>query len=124
MGEFNNYFKHRRMELGYTARGFAKEKGYDVGYISRLENGIIAPPAEHEKVVALAKALEIEEGTSEWEEFLDMVAVARSEVPEDLRSDEAVLKILPAFYRGARKKTFGKGEVEKLIELFEDARKE
>ena len=124
MNNFNNYFKHRRMELGYTARGFAKAKGYDVGYVSRLENGIIAPPAEHEKVVALAGALEIKKGTSEWNEFIDMVAVARNEVPEDLRSDEAIMKILPAFYRGARKKTFGEEEVEKLIQLFEEARKE
>lgn len=124
MVKFNNYFKQRRMELGFTARRFAKEKGYDVGYISRLENGLIAPPAEQEKVLALAKALEIPENSEQMSEFIDMVSVARNEVPVDLRSNEAVLKILPAFYRGARKKTFDEDDVEKLIQLFEEARKE
>lgn len=92
-----------------------------MGYISRLENGIVAPPAEHEKVVALAEALEIEKGTPKWNEFIDMVAVARNEVPEDLRSNEVIMKILPAFYRGARKKILSKEEIEKLIEFFEEA---
>ncbi len=124
MVKFNNYFKQRRIELGFTARRFAKEKGYDVGYISRLENGLIAPPAEQEKVLALAKALEIPENSEQMSEFIDMVSVARNEVPVDLRSNEAVLKILPAFYRGARKKTFDEDDVEKLIQLFEEARKE
>lgn len=124
MSDFNSYFKQRRIALGYTARKFAQAKGYDVAYISRLENGIILPPAEREKVEALAKALELEKGTKEWGDFIDMVAIARNEIPEDLRSNDVALRVLPAFYRGVRNKTLSEKEVDKLIGLFEEARKE
>ena len=122
--EFGQYFKERRMELGFTARKFAKEKGYDVGYISRLENNLIAPPAEKEKVAALGHALELTEGTKDWEKFLDLVAIARNEIPEDLRSNEMAVKMLPAFYRSLRDKNLDKAEIDKLLELLEESRKE
>lgn len=122
--KFNEYFKQRRIELGYTARKFAEAKGYDVGYISRLENGLMAPPSEHGKVVALAKALELRGGSEAWTDFLDMVAIARNEIPEDLQNDETAVTVLPAFYRGLRNKTLTKEEVGKLLELIDNSRKE
>lgn len=118
---FTKYFKKRRIQLGYTTRKFAEAKGYDAGYISRLENGIIAPPSDQKKVAALAEALEIEKDSSEWINFLDLVALARSEVPEDIRNNEVALKVLPAFYRGIRNKTLNKAEVDKLLDLFKQA---
>lgn len=122
--QFTEFFRQRRMELGYTARKFAAEKGYDVGYISRLENGIVAPPSEHEKVAALARALEIEEGSKMWGEFFDAVAIARNEIPEDLRDDKVAISMLPAFYRGLRNKSLDEEEVKELLKLLEDSRKE
>ncbi|MDO4967494.1 MAG: helix-turn-helix domain-containing protein [Candidatus Saccharibacteria bacterium] len=121
---FSEFFKKRRIELGLTVRKFAQTKGYDVGYISRLENGLIAPPADTEKVKTLGKALEIKESSKNWTEFLDLVAIARSEIPEDLRQNEMAIKMLPAFYRSLRKKNLDEKEVEKLIDLLEDSREE
>lgn len=121
---FGEYFKNRRISLGYTVRKFAQEKGYDAGYISRLENGIIAPPAEINKVKFLGEALELAEGTNEWTEFLDLVAIARNEIPEDLRTNEAAIKMLPAFYKSFREKNLDEKEVQKLIDLLEKSRKE
>lgn len=123
MSEFSDYFKKRRMELGYTARKFAMAKGYDVGYVSRLENGIVLPPDNKEKVEALAVALELKAETSEWVKFFDLVALARNEVPEDLRDNEMILKVLPAFYRSARTDNLSNEEIDKLIQLIEEARK-
>ena len=122
--EFGRYFKNRRMELGYTARKFAKEKGYEVSYISRLENELILPPKDFEKVEKLAKSLELEEGSEEWNKFFDLVSVARNEIPQDLHSDEMAVKMLPAFYRSLRNESLDKDEAEKLIELIEKSRKE
>ena len=121
---FGEYFKQRRSKMGLTARKFAKEKGYDVGYISRLENNLIAPPADQEKVRHLGRALDLKEDTPEWSEFLDLVAIARNEVPEDLRTNEMALKMLPAFYKSLRKENLDEHEAERLIDLIEKSRRE
>lgn len=121
---FNEYFKQRRKELGYTVRKFALDKGLDAGYISRLENGLMQPPADEEKLQRLAVALELEPGTKEWEKFMDLAAVARNEVPVDLRSNEYISKVLPAFYRSVRNKQLDEEGINKLIDLIDESRKE
>lgn len=121
---FSEYFKQRRKELGYTVRKFALEKGLDAGYVSRLENGLMQPPADEGKLQNLAVALELRQGTKEWDEFMDLAAVARNEVPVDLRSNEYIAKVLPAFYRSVRNKQLDEEDVNKLINLIDEARKE
>lgn len=121
---FGEYFKQRRQELGYTVRKFAVAKQLDAGYLSRLENNLIQPPADEGKLRNLALALELEEGTEEWTHFLDLAAIVRDEVPIDLRSNKDLRKVLPAFYRSVRSQEFNDDDVNKLIELIEEARKE
>lgn len=120
---FTEIMKQRRMELGYTIRKFAVAKGLDAGYLSRLENGLIQPPADRDKVENLARALEFKEGSKEWSDFIDAVAIARAEVPMDLRANENLMKVLPAFYRSVRKEKFDEVDVEELINLIEESRK-
>ena len=121
---FSEILKQRRIDLGYTVRKFAKAKGYDAGYISRLENGLIAPPAEAKKVEALAEALEFKRSSQKWIEFMDAAAIARNEIPEDLRQNEAAIKMLPAFYKSLREKNLNEKEAQRLIDLIEESRKE
>lgn len=121
---FGQYFKQRRMKLGYTARKFAQAKHYDVAYISRLENNIILPPGEPDKIRTLGLALELREGTKEWQDFLDLAAIARNEIPVDLHSDAVAVKLLPAFYRSLRNETLDRDEANELLDLIAKSRKE
>ena len=115
--QFAQFFKEQRKSLGLTMRKFAEEKGYDVGYISRLESGVMNPPAEKEKLEALASALNIREETKEWVMFFDLAAAARKELPVDLRENDDVVRMLPAFYRTLRSEKLDREEVDKLLEL-------
>lgn len=114
--KFHEMFKKKRMEVG-TVREFAKVSGLDVAYVSRLENGVILPPKDEEKLARLAASLGISEGSDEWREFMDLAAVAKNELPEDLKDDERVAKVLPAFYRTLRKKELGEEEIRELLDL-------
>ena len=78
--KFHEMFKKKRMEVG-TVREFAKVSGLDVAYVSRLENGVILPPKDEEKLARLAVSLGISEGSDEWREFMDLAAVAKNELP-------------------------------------------
>jgi transcriptional regulator with XRE-family HTH domain len=111
------------MEIG-TVREFARESGLDLAYVSRLENGVILPPKDGEKLARLADALGIIEGSEEWREFMDLAAIAKNELPEDLRDDERVAKVLPAFYRAMRDKELGEEDLQKLLELIKESGEE
>lgn len=121
--KFHEMFKKKRMEVG-TVREFAKVSGLDVAYVSRLENGVILPPKDEEKLARLATSLGISEGSDEWREFMDLAAVAKNELPEDLKDDERVAKVLPAFYRTLRKKELGEEEIRELLDLIRGSEEE
>ncbi len=121
--KFHELFKKKRMEIG-TVREFAKQSGLDLAYVSRLENGVVLPPKDSEKLARLAAALEIDEGSDEWREFIDLAAVARNELPEDLHDDERITKVLPAFYRALRNKEMDEEELQRLLNLIKESGEE
>ena len=121
--DFCQFFKQKRRAIG-TVRQFAKDNGYDVAYISRVENGIIMPPKDSEKLTKLGLALGIVEGSSEWQEFLDLASMAKNELPTDLQDDERAVAMLPAFYRTLRNEKLDREEAEKLLDLIRSSGKE
>lgn len=118
--KFHELFKKKRMEIG-TVREFAKKSGLDLAYISRLENGITLPPRDSKKLEKLALALGVKRKTDEWQEFMDLAAVAKNELPADLRDDARVSKVLPAFYRAIRSKEMDEEELQRLLGLIKDS---
>ena len=121
--KFHEMFKQKRMEFG-TVREFAKLAGLDVAYVSRLENGVVLPPKDSEKLAKLGRALGIAEGSDEWQEFMDLAAVAKNELPVDLQDNERIASVLPAFYRTLRNKKLSKDEAQKLIDMIKNSGKE
>jgi transcriptional regulator with XRE-family HTH domain len=114
---FGEYVKVRRTELGFTLRQFAAAKGYDVAYISRIENGILSAPADQDKTKALAVALNLAPRSVEWVEFFDMAAASRNEIPEDLKNNPFVPRLMPAFYRTLRQGKISDEEIKELVDL-------
>ena len=121
--KFHELFKKKRMEIG-TVRQFAKQTGLDLAYISRLENGVTLPPKDDTKLAKLASALNIQKGTDEWQEFMDLAAVAKNELPTDLQDNERVAAVLPAFYRTLRKEKLDEKELKELLKLINSGKGE
>lgn len=121
--KFNELFKQKRMAIG-TVRQFAKQSGLDIAYVSRLENGVTLPPKDNDKLIKLGLALGLKQNTDEWQEFMDLAAVAKNELPEDLQDNARVAAVLPAFYRTLRNKDLDEDEAQKLLDLIRDSGKE
>ncbi len=121
--KFSEFFKKKRMEIG-TVRQFARESGLDLAYVSRLENGITLPPKDEEKLERLASVLAIKKNSEEWQEFMDLAAIAKNELPMDLRDDEKIANFLPAFYRTLRRKELDEAELKELLELIKKSGEE
>lgn len=118
---FGEFFRNKRVELGFTLRSFCERFNYDTGNISRLERNIVSPSIDTQKLEGYALALKIQKDSEDWVMFFDMAHLAKGKVPEDINKNPKILSLLPAFYRTARGTKLDKKSIKKLIRLLNDA---
>lgn len=114
---FGEFFRRKRIDLGFTLRSFCERYSYDPGNISRMERNILSPSIDAEKLAGYATALKIPRDSEEWTTFFDLAHAAKGKIPEDIIKSPHLLSILPAFYRTARGKKLDKEKINKLIKL-------
>lgn len=117
---FGQFIRNKRLEKELILRDFCKKSKYDVGYISRLENDILKPPVEEEKLDQLALALSLNKKTQEWETFHSLADVSNRRIPKEI--NQKTLHYLPAFFRKASKKNITKHDVNILVQLIQGER--
>ena len=114
---FGIFFRDRRITLGFTLRAFCERFGYDPGNISRLERNILTPSVDENILKGYAKALQIEQDSPEWVTFFDLAYTAKGTIPLDIRNNQQIMSVLPAFYRTARGEKLDKKKISELINL-------
>lgn len=114
---FGEFFRKRRISQGFTLRAFCARYGYDPGNISRLERNILPPSLDDDKLAGYATALNIERDSESWVKFHDLAHITKGKLPSDIKSDEKVAELLPAFFRTMRNKKIDKQKLEELIKL-------
>jgi len=117
---FGEFFKEKRIGIRKTLRQFCLDNNFDPGNINKLEQNTMAPPQNAGILERYAKALSIKKGTDAWYAFFDLAAADRGIIPQDLMSDQEVVKMLPAFFRTLRGQ---KPTEEEMIKLVEKIRK-
>lgn len=120
---FGEFFREKRISLGFTLRSFCERYDYDPGNISRLERDILSPSVDQQKLEGYASALKITRDSEDWSTFFDLAHTAKGKIPEDIRNDPKVLSILPAFYRTARGEKLDKKKIDQLIKLLNENNK-
>ncbi|HCO92839.1 MAG TPA: hypothetical protein DIU00_02625 [Phycisphaerales bacterium] len=116
---FGHFFKEMRLKTGLSLRRFCMEHNLDPGNISRIERGIASPPQSRDKLAEYASYLGIDKDSDDWYDFFDYAAAATGRIPQDVMSDEELVKKLPVVFRTLRGQ---KLSVEKLHELAESVR--
>ncbi len=117
---FGEFFRLKRIFLGFTLRSFCERYNYDPGNISRLERNILSPSVDKQKLEGYAAALKIPRDSEEWTVFFDLAHTAKGKIPEDIYKNPHILSILPAFYRTARGEKLDKKKIKELIKLLND----
>jgi transcriptional regulator with XRE-family HTH domain len=115
-GTFGGLVKGLRQACGLTLRAFCVLHHLDPGNHSRLERGLLPPPQDEEKLAELARILGLSPGTAKWQEFIDLAAVARGELPKDLLADEKVVEKLPLLFRTLRGTPVPPEQLDDLVE--------
>jgi transcriptional regulator with XRE-family HTH domain len=114
---FGQLVKAMRIEKRLTLRQCCLKLGFDPSNWSKMERGVTPPPKDVGLLGEWASFFGL--AGDKKQEFFDVAALARNELPPDIASDKRVLAALPVFLRAARDAQL---DGEKLTELIEDIR--
>jgi len=114
--EFGERVRARRLAQGMTLRAFCREAEMDPGNVSRIERGKSLPP-KGEALSNYLDALGMEAGSEERNEFGVLADACRGEVPEEIMSDEELVKKLPVVFRTLGSKGPTAEQIDELIDL-------
>lgn len=117
---FGQFFKERRIALGFTLRKFCEKYGIDAGNISKIERGMLPPPKSEDLLSRYAGFLALKKGSDEWYEFFDLAAAESGRFPRELM-DEEIMKRMPVLFRTIRGKKISKKKLDKLIKLIKES---
>jgi transcriptional regulator with XRE-family HTH domain len=118
---FGELVKELRIGQKKTLRQFCLDHGHDPSNWSKVERGVNPPPGDEKTLALWAKQLGLEAGSERWQEFMDLAAVARGEIPKDIIDDEELVKKLPVFFRSVRGAELGEKELDDLIRKVKEA---
>ena len=102
-------------------REFCRRTGLDPGNASRLERGRIAPPADRAKLDEYAGYLELQEGSPEREEFIQLGQICARRIPDAVMDDEELVRNLPLLFRTCSGRKPTRGQLEKLVDMIRKA---
>ena len=114
---YGEFIKELRVKNEISLREFCKQVEMDASNWSKTERGLLAPPQDEEKLKKIARGLGIKIGSDIWKEMKDLANIDAGIIPEDIRSDEEVLKALPMFFRTMRSDKPTAEELDKLIDM-------
>lgn len=118
---FGEFFRQKRISLGFTLRSFCERYNYDPGNISRLERNILSPSIDKQKLEGYAAALKIKRDSEEWVLFHDLAHFAKGQIPKDIINQKETCRYLPFLLRTVSGKKLSKAKLEKLIKLINES---
>lgn len=119
--KFGKILKNLRINNEMSLREICKETGYDPSNWSKIERGIISPPAGEKILLKWAQILGLGQNKKELREFIDEAQVAQGIIPEDIMTSQNAVKALPAFFRTLRNEKPTKEEIDSLIRLIKNS---
>ena len=118
MGAFGEFVRQLRLKNSMTLREFCRIAGIDPSNWSKIERGMLQPPKSKTALQKLAKSLNLEEGTNDYETLFELAAIEY--VPKELLRNEKVVDQLPVFFRTVRGTKPSREELEELLKILEE----
>jgi transcriptional regulator with XRE-family HTH domain len=112
---FGSYLKQVRRLHGKTQKELADAIGKHVMLISGMESGKNNPPPQREALIKMMDTLELDE--KEQKEFLDMAALQKNTLPNDIVDYVMENALLRKFIRTAQQRKIPDSFYLKLIEI-------
>lgn len=117
--KFGSLLGTLRIDNNLSIREVCKLVAYDPSNWSKIERGLISPPADEKTLKFWAKVLKVKNGDSQ--DFIDNAQIAQGIIPDDILNRTEMLELMPAFFRTVRNKKPSKDEIDRLISLIKSA---
>jgi transcriptional regulator with XRE-family HTH domain len=111
---FGKLLRRFRLRAGIGLRRFAEMIEVEPSNLSALEHGRRSPPAEPERLRAIADAVGLVEGSADWEAFFN-AARKPGELPADVRQ-LADRKLVPTLLRTIDNQQLTDQQIARLID--------
>ena len=110
---FYEYLREKRMAMKISLREFCRQAEEDPANFSRIERGIRTPPND-DVVSRYAKVLKL--AGQELQDFMDLAAIFRRELPKDI-PDSALADKLPAMLQSIDRIRPTREQLENAVQL-------
>lgn len=118
---FGEFFKAKRVALGFTLREFCLKHKLDPGNMSRLERGLLPPPQSKERLEQYARYLGLKQGSDDWYTFFDLAAAAKGRIPDEILEDKELASKLPLVFRTLRGQRVTDKQLDELVKKIRGA---
>ncbi len=115
---FGEYVRDLRIKNRMTLREFCRINNLDSSNWSKVERGILSPPKSKTVLEMIARSLQEEEGSEEWNTLFDLAAIGH--IPRQILTDEMIIDKLPVFFRTVRGEKPTKKELDELLKLIKE----
>ena len=117
---FGSFFKELRMKNGQTLRKFCQTQDFDPGNVSKIERGRVSPPVDQQILDRYAKALNLQNGSDGWNEFVILAGIESKRIPEPIVENEEFYKRLPLLFRTITGEKLSPEKLDLLIEMMKE----
>jgi transcriptional regulator with XRE-family HTH domain len=119
--KFGAFLKQLRIARNLSLREMCKVINYDPSNWSKIERGIISPPADTRILSKWARAFGLKQNSKDYQRFIDEAQISQGIIPEDILSRKDAINYLPAMFRTLRNDKPTKEEIDRLIELIRNS---
>jgi transcriptional regulator with XRE-family HTH domain len=120
---FGEFIKEIRSRRRLGLREFCLQHGHDPSNWSKIERGVLTPPADEETLRKWAAQLGLKEGSEDWRQFFDYAAVDAGRIPDYILKDEQLSAHLPLFFRTLSGQKPSREDLEKLLKIIKGTRR-
>jgi transcriptional regulator with XRE-family HTH domain len=117
--KFGEILKSLRIKNDLSIREACKLTGYDPSNWSKIERGLISPPAGEKILSGWGKLFKVKK--TNLRQFIDEAQVAQGIIPDDILQKQEMVQLMPAFFRTLRNKKPSKEEIDNLINLIKNS---
>lgn len=114
---FGEFIREKRLKAELTLRKFCEIAEVDPSNWSKIERDLLPVSYDRKKLEKIAEIVKVKKRSKDWLEYFDLASLSQQKIPDDLYSDEEVLKILPVFFRTMREKKPIKEDLKSLFEM-------
>ena len=113
---WGEFVREKRLAAGYGLRQFASLVGILPSNYNHMEKGRMAPPQDKGKLDQIAEVLDMETGSGEYAELMDLAVKGKEKLPADVEEFARRNELVPVLLRTLSNTKLTKGQLRDLME--------